>query len=828
MPSRRLSLALLLIVVSPAQATIAETAAPDSNATPQASYRIAVHRNSPPFSQLDAAGRPIGFAAGMLAEIGRKSGVRLEAVPGWWNQHLKDFNEGRIDALCGISPDDARDHEIMDYSIKLVTVHAVAFTLASRAPVTRTADLRGKRIAAMEGSNSLTFLRKSPQPGTTIIAYNRFADFLHALRSGECDIAVSNSLARTGLESAADLQMNFLMDLQVNFYFAVRKGDRRLLSILNEGIARSLHDGSYDELYARWIGPVEPRRITATDLKPFRLPALIVLSAVIAGFFWQRHYVRKIERHAAAAEEANLAKSRFLASMSHEIRTPMNGIMGMTDLLISSHLTREQQEMATTVRQCSDSLLRMMNDVLDFAQMESGKLTLQAAPLSPRDAVEGCLNSLAMAALEKNLELIREIDPGVPAVVLGDSARLGQVLTNLVGNAIKFTETGHVVVRVRPAGTAVGRIKLAFEVQDTGIGITSEEKARLFRPFTQANQSTTRRYGGTGLGLAICRQLVEAMRGEIGIESAPGKGSTFHFTVSFGAADSTRETAPDLSGHRILVVEDHAVALAAIRDELTHLGATVTTAGNSVAAERLAREAHLSGSPFSSALIDQNLPETSGLELVRSLRETAELAALPVILMTNLGSVIPELQLAELSINAVLRKPLRRSLLLEELLRIPREPGGSNPNHALPPQDNSLLIVDDNLVNLGVMRAILARLGHECAEAVNGRAAVELFNLRRFPAVFMDCHMPEMDGLEATRRIRALEKQLQARQPDYLPALIIGVTGDSLPATQERCFAAGMDGYLTKPVDRQMIANALAGLNRPSGRENRTPTVTPV
>ena len=823
MPPRSLSLALLLIVASPARATVAEPAAPDSSATPPASYRIAVHRNSAPFSQVGAGDRPIGFAAEMLAEIGSKSGVRLEPVLGWWNQHLKDFQAGRIDALCGVSPDDASDHEIMDYSIKLVTVHAVAFTPAGKAPIKRMAELRGKRIAAMEGSNSLTYLRKTNPPGTTITAYNRFGDFLNSLRSGECDVAISNSLARTGLENAADLEMRFLEDLQVNFYFAVRKGDSRLLSILNEGVARSLHDGSYNELYARWIGPVEPQRITFTDLKPYWLPALLIMAGVLVSFLWQRYYLRQIERHAAAAEEANLAKSRFLASMSHEIRTPMNGIMGMTDLLISSQLTRQQQEMATTVRQCSDSLLRMMNDVLDFAQMESGKLSLQSSPVSPREAVEGCLNSLAMAALGKNLELIHRIDPGVPEVVLGDSARLGQVLTNLVSNAIKFTASGHVVVCVRPAGASPGRVKLQFEVQDTGIGIAPEEKTRLFRPFTQANQSTTRRYGGTGLGLAICRQLVEAMQGEISLESTPGSGSTFRFTAWFGAGDSGSETPRKLSGKKILVVANHPVALEAIRDELTHLGATVTTARDSCAAQHLAREAQQGDSPFSAAVIEETLPGTSGLELVRTLRATAELATLPVVLMSQLGSVVPDQQISQLSINGMLRMPLRRSQLVNELLRTQ---GATAP--APPPRVRTLLIVDDNLVNLGIMRATLERLGHECEEAVNGRAAVELFNVRSFPVVFMDCHMPEMDGFEATRRIRSLENQRRARDPDYEPALIIGVTGDTLPATRDRCLTVGMDRYLTKPIDRQMIANALAGRPAPSRRDTEVPTTIPV
>lgn len=362
--ARRLAALCLLAV------TTATLAAPVAE---PATYRIAVHRASGPFSSVGPDGRPFGFATDLLGQIARRSGVRFELVPGWWSQHQNAFRAGKLDALCGISPDAELDHATMDYSIRFITVHAVAVTLAGKPPVRKCDDLIGKRVGLLQGSNALTHYREHQLQESNLSIFPDSTALVRALRDGKCEVIISTNLSRQAFEDMSGLEQYFLSDLKLHFYLAVRKGDLRLLSILNEGIAAAMRDGSYDRLFSQWIGAVEPREISLAELKRYTLPVLAIAAAIAMAFVWQRRNIRLIQRHAADAEQANLAKSRFLASMSHEIRTPINGIVGMTDLLMTSRLTKEQQEMAMIVRNCSENLLRMITSILEFAQLEAGK-----------------------------------------------------------------------------------------------------------------------------------------------------------------------------------------------------------------------------------------------------------------------------------------------------------------------------------------------------------------------------------------------------------------------------------------------------------------------
>ena len=803
---------LPLLVLGASVAT--QGLAQEPRAVERPTYTIATHRDSAPFASIDQAGLPVGFAVELLRAIEGYGGARFDLRPDWWGRHFSDFEAGRIDALCGAFPR-GTDLNSMERTISLLSIKSAALTTRAEPKLRAMKDLAGKRVGGLTASVTLQLLRAGDVPGVTILQYPSIEDAERAIKAGECDVLVSNPFYRNSLREIPGLIPHFIDDLTLHFRVAVRADKRELLSVLNEGIARSKHDGTYDRIHEKWIGPVIPRPLAIAELKPVLYPVGLAGLALLFVLVWQRYTLKQIERHAKAAADANLAKSRFLASMSHEIRTPINGIMGMTELLMATPLNPEQQDMARVSLQCSESLLRMMSDVLDFAHMESGKLVLDSLPFAPRHSVETCLTTLASSAFEKNVELAHDISSDVPTEVLGDPVRLGQVLTNLVNNAIKFTEKGGVTVTLRRVADRGDRVVLRFEVKDSGIGLSPDEQSRLFQPFTQANQTTTRRYGGTGLGLAICRQLVEAMKGQIGIESSPGKGATFWFTVPLAPAPSAAAApaCPDLTGRRILVVDDYAPTRDSLQQGLTACYATVETAGDTAEALRMIRTSHATGCPYWLALIDLSLPGSSGLELIQNLRREPASAQLPVVLMANLGTTVSAEFLLSHDIRSVVSKPLRRTQLFGVIAEMLPAAAASDFQREIRETESngtSALVVDDSLVNLHVLRRMGERLGLTCTEATNGNRAVEAFRRGAFRVVLMDCRMPEMDGFEATRRIRAIERERMAIDPSYRSALIIAVTGDAIASTRKLCLEAGMDDYLSKPVSLESLALALS------------------
>jgi two-component system, sensor histidine kinase and response regulator len=522
---------------------------------------------------------------------------------------------------------------------------------------------------------------------------------------------------------------------------------------------------------------------------------------------------RSLEKTTVAALEAARIKSEFLANMSHEIRTPMNGVIGMSELLIGTKLDGRQRRYAETIHGSAHALLTILNDILDISKIEAGKMKLQVQPFDLRRLVEDVSELHAGQAHGKGVELAHHVLPDVPAWVEGDGDRLRQVLSNLLGNAVKFTESGEVVLRVDLQGEGEGA-QLHFQVSDTGIGIGPEQQAHIFEAFAQADGSLTRRYGGTGLGLAICRQLVSLMDGEIGVESEPGKGSTFWFRIPLrrgeAVGDHTEAEARWLAGARLLVVDDNETNLQVVEEYAEGWGMVVDTARSANSAVRLLHVAREAGSPYRMLITDLQMPDVSGVELAQTVRQDPRHAGMSIVLLTSVGrEVLPED--VDAYVDALLTKPLRRA----DLLRVLVEQLGSQPAVPSPVPDASaslrpapegvrLLVAEDNVVNAEVMQEMLRSLGYQADYVVNGREAVTALERGSYAGVLMDCQMPVLDGYQAAQQWRRREVELGGRR---VP--IIAVTAHALAGEREKVLRAGMDDYLTKPVTIQHLRETL-------------------